>query len=83
MRHLLNPQWIVQTLLTTVGFLIVQAFVHAGWEAEVARDIVELKSTTAQQEIAHARKDTLDALLRGIDWKLEMLMNRIDTKDKK
>jgi hypothetical protein len=80
MRHLLNPQWMVQTLLTTLGFLIVQAFLHAGWNAEVTRDILDLKTTTAQQESTHARKDTLDALLRGIDWKLEMLMKRIEEK---
>ena len=82
MRHLLNPQWMVQTVLTTVGFLIVQAIVHAGWKAEVTRDILELKAASAQQETTHARKDTIDALLRGIDWKLEMLMNRIDNQGK-
>jgi hypothetical protein len=41
---------------------------------------LDLKTTTAQQESTHARKDTLDALLRGIDWKLEMLMKRIEEK---
>lgn len=78
MKHLLNPQWMVQTLLTTIGFLIVQAFLHAGWKAEVTRDIVELKKESVHQEESHARKETLDALMRGIDGKLEMILRQIE-----
>lgn len=78
MKHLLNPQWLIQTALATISFLIVQAFLYAGWKAEVTRDIVELKAITAQQEGSHARKETVDALMRGIDGKLEMILRRIE-----
>jgi len=78
MKHLLNPQWLIQTTLATISFLIVQAFLHAGWKAEVTRDIVELKAITAQQEGSHARRETVDALMRGIDGKLEMILRQIE-----
>ena len=78
MKHLLNPQWMVQTALATISFFILQAIVLAGWKAEVTRDILELRAITATQEGTHARKETLDAMMKGIDGKLEMILRRIE-----
>lgn len=68
----------VQTALATMAFFVVQAVVLAGWKAEVARDILELRAITTAQEGSHARKETVDALMRGIDGKLEMILRRIE-----